>query len=182
MLYFKRLLVALFLQTAFASTNHNNLKSDTNISTMSTDGLGKSEPKPTGIKMRKLAFPFTACKLPVTTENATVSGKFLNHDYVFLARTPHEISIIAPTHGCEQYLTHIKEKEEETGWRCFEVLGPMPFNLVGIASTITGILAGKGISLLAQSTYDTDYFLVKQDKFSEAATALSEAGVEILHE
>jgi len=60
------------------------------------------------------------------------------------------------------------------------VQGPMPFDLVGIMAKLSKVLADANISLLAQSTFDTDYILVKVDDLDRAQEALNIGGVEFL--
>jgi hypothetical protein len=49
----------------------------------------------------------------------------------------------------------------EKEWRAFKLLGPLPFNLIGILASIANPLAQAGIAIFALSTYDTDYLLVR---------------------
>ena len=55
----------------------------------------------------------------------------------------------------------------------------MPFDLVGIMAGIATALKNRGVSLLAQSTYDTDYVLVKEEKLGEAVEALRGEGAKV---
>ena len=48
--------------------------------------------------------------------------------------------------------------------------------VIGILSKLSAILADKGIGIFAVSTYNTDYILVKEERFDEALQALSQAG------
>ncbi|HJW34747.1 MAG TPA: ACT domain-containing protein [Holophagaceae bacterium] len=68
----------------------------------------------------------------------------------------------------------------EAPWRALQVAGPLDFALVGILAELTGALAQAGISLFALSTFDTDYLLVKADRFEAACDTLRAAGHEIL--
>ena len=45
---------------------------------------------------------------------------------------------------------------------------------------ITGILAEEGIGIFAVSTFNTDYVLVRKDRFAHALQVLEKAGYEIL--
>jgi hypothetical protein len=64
----------------------------------------------------------------------------------------------------------------ETGWRIFQVAGPLDFSLTGIASSIAGPLADAEVSVFVLSTYDTDYLMVKAHNLDRAARALEAAG------
>jgi hypothetical protein len=52
----------------------------------------------------------------------------------------------------------------------------MPFSLVGILASLVTPLAEAGISVFAISTFDTDFFLVKEQDFEKALTELQAAG------
>jgi hypothetical protein len=53
--------------------------------------------------------------------------------------------------------------------RGFEIAGPLDFSMVGVMSGLLEPLARKGISILALSTYDTDWILVRSEQADEAA-------------
>ncbi len=64
----------------------------------------------------------------------------------------------------------------ETGWRCFKVLGVLDFSEIGIISSLTRPLAENGVSVFVISTFDTDYFMVKETDLAKAVDALTAAG------
>ena len=66
----------------------------------------------------------------------------------------------------------------DDNWSCFMVHGPMPFDLVGVMATLSNTLANEKISLLAQSTFDTDYVFVKAENMDGAKIAFANSGVE----
>lgn len=87
-----------------------------------------------------------------------------------VARTPTELSVL-----CEaKYVP--ANVESERGWRCLFVKGILDFSEVGILSALSGALAQAGLSLLAFSTFETDYLLVRAIEFDRALEALAEAG------
>ena len=67
----------------------------------------------------------------------------------------------------------------ERGWRCFRVQGVLDFCEIGIMFSITQPLAKSGVSLFVISTYDTDYFLVKEKDLPNAIVALTDYGHQI---
>lgn len=73
-----------------------------------------------------------------------------------------EISIICPV---EWDLSFLKS---EPGWGLIEVAGPFEFSTVGVLAWISSKLAEAGIPLLAVSTIDTDYILVKTESLDQA--------------
>jgi hypothetical protein len=94
--------------------------------------------------------------------------------FVGLIRTRAELSIIAPAALLAPAAggDDAEAQQLDGGWAALEVRGPMPFDLVGIMAQLSAALTAAGVSLLAQSSYDTDYIFVKADKRAAAAAAL----------
>ena len=68
--------------------------------------------------------------------------------------------------------------EIEVGWRCLVIDDEMPFELTGIAASVTTSLASAEISVLVMSGYKTDYFFIKAEWLEKAVLCLREAGHE----
>jgi hypothetical protein len=64
----------------------------------------------------------------------------------------------------------------QPGWRIFKVHGPFVLSEIGVLSALAAPLAEAKISLLAISTFDTDYLLVSAETLSAAINALDQAG------
>jgi hypothetical protein len=110
----------------------------------------------------------TICRLApdaVVPEWASSSAAFLS-----ITRTRDELSIV-----CEAQRVPAEVKQEG-GWRVLRVAGPLDFSLIGILASLTEPLAKAGISIMAISTFDTDYLMVKEAKLEEAIKALKGAG------
>ncbi len=90
-----------------------------------------------------------------------------------LARTAGELSIT-----CDERLVPDGVRAER-GFRALMVCGPLPFDGVGILAGIAGALSAAAIPLLAISTFDTDYVLVRAERLDAAITALREAGCSV---
>jgi uncharacterized protein len=58
----------------------------------------------------------------------------------------------------------------------FEIAGPLDFTLVGVLSGLLDPLAKQGISILALSTYDTDWILVDAERSEDAAVIWKRGG------
>lgn len=84
-------------------------------------------------------------------------------------RTQHEVTLVCLEDAAPPVATI------EGGWRVLEVEGPLQFELVGILASISTILAGAGVSIFAQSTFNTDYILVKEEQLNVAVAALRAA-------
>ena len=119
------------------------------------------------MQLKIIDMPFSICKLSdCSTLNMTES-------FYFYARTDEEISLVCPTEK-----TPANTLVSDHGWRMFRIEGTLDFSLVGILSKISGILAEYQISIFAVSTYNTDYILVKEEKFEAAINRLQEHGFE----
>ncbi|MCC5021352.1 MAG: ACT domain-containing protein [Candidatus Synoicihabitans palmerolidicus] len=73
-----------------------------------------------------------------------------------------------------------EDVKNERGWALMQVVGPLPFDAVGVLSRFVSPLAKEGIPLLATATFDTDYMLVRHDELVEAQQALQPAGHELV--
>ena len=90
--------------------------------------------------------------------------------FTSVTRTNEELSIICPE-GCAPPTI-----KQESGYRLIKVTGPLDFSLTGILASLASPLAKAGISIIAISTFDTDYLMVKEDKLEEAIKVLKLAG------
>lgn len=83
-----------------------------------------------------------------------------------VTRSPEELSLLVEAAAVPSGL------EMEGGWRGLKLEGPFPFDAVGILAGILTPLAQAGISILAVSTYDTDYVFVKAERFEDTLSVL----------
>ena len=90
--------------------------------------------------------------------------------FVSATRTKEELSVVCAASAVPPGVT------SETGWRIFQVEGPLDFALTGILVSVARPLAEAGVSIFAISTYDTDYVMVKEGNVAAAAAALAAAG------
>lgn len=97
-----------------------------------------------------------------------------NSEFYSITKTADELSIV-----CSQKSIPSDVKWEKN-WRILKIEGPLDFSLIGILSSISTILAQKGISIFAISTYDTDYILVKDKEINNAIVALSNERYEVI--
>ncbi|MEC4724205.1 ACT domain-containing protein [Shewanella sp. D64] len=105
--------------------------------------------------------------------DAKIPAKVFTQEMFFVGKTKDELSVVVPAE------LKLESIEEESNWRCLEVVGPLGFSMTGILSSVSGALAIAGISIFAISTFDTDYILVKKDKLAEAITALKKKQFQI---
>ena len=67
-------------------------------------------------------------------------------------------------------------------WRIFKIEGLLDFSLIGIIADISNIFKEKKIPIFTVSTYDTDFFLVKQKDLNAGIKALRAKGHSVLIE
>jgi hypothetical protein len=84
-----------------------------------------------------------------------------------ITRTPEELSILVEAAAVPAGL------QMEAGWCGLKLEGPFAFNEVGVLAGILTPLAAAGISILAISTFDTDYVFIKSDRFEDALNILA---------
>ena len=117
--------------------------------------------------IQTLPFSFTVCKVrDVTCADVT-------KPFTFAGVTDAEVSLV-----CQTAFAPTETVAREDGWRAFRVEGSMEFGLVGVLARLTGVLAARSIPVFAVSTFDTDYVLVKAERFDDAVLALRGEGIE----
>jgi hypothetical protein len=122
--------------------------------------------KTRGQRFRALPERYAVCRLsPHASVPAWAIGPFVN-----ITSTDDELAIICPADRVPS------DVRAERDWRVLKLVGPFPFSAVGVLASLATPLADAGISLLSIATYDTDYFLVKQDVFADAVAVLVAAG------
>lgn len=72
--------------------------------------------------------------------------------------------------------TDILENHRDSGWSAIEIKGPLPFEQYGIIAEISNVLSKEKISILVNSSFDSDYILVKKEKLEIAIKALTKNG------
>ncbi len=104
-----------------------------------------------------------------------VPSSIFQQEIYFIGKTREELSVVVDS------TFEIDSIEQEHGWSCLEVLGPLGFSMTGILSSVSGALAEQKISIFAISTFDTDYILVKKETLTEATKALKKKNYQIIN-
>jgi ribosomal-protein-alanine N-acetyltransferase len=117
------------------------------------------------MRLDLLPFELTAVRLEPSAEVPPWSRE---SRILSLFRGSEELSII-----CESHLVP-KNVTAEGGWCAFKLAGKQPFTLTGVLESILKPLAEAEVSILALSSYDTDYVLIKKTALEEAEAALRE--------
>lgn len=90
--------------------------------------------------------------------------------FASITRTAEELSIVCAEGQAPE------STKCESGWRLFKIEGPFDFALTGILVSVAKPLNDAGVSILALSTYDTDYVMVKAKDADTAVKTLTSAG------
>ena len=121
------------------------------------------------MELKKLNIPFSVCK------TTTLEAVDLSRDFTFVSKTDDEISIVCPS----EYVP-ADTVAAEHDWLALKIEGVLDFALIGIIAKIASILAENAISVFVISTYNTDYILMKEDKFEEAVSLLQKGGYTVV--
>lgn len=121
------------------------------------------------MQIKKIYHNFSICQV----EDYSLVN--LEADYSFIAKTEEERSLVCITKDVPSNVIR-----REDGWKAFCVHGVLDFSLIGILSKISTILAERGISIFAVSTYNTDYILIKDTNYEKALEVLKSSGYEII--
>jgi Uncharacterized conserved protein len=97
-----------------------------------------------------------------------------NSKFFSITKTSDELSIVCSEDNIPNDIKCEKD------WRVLKIEGPLDFSLIGILASISTILAQKGISIFAISTYDTDYILVKSKDIDNAIDSLIKERYEVI--
>jgi hypothetical protein len=119
-----------------------------------------------GLRLTTLDGRFAIARLPA---DAAVP-RWAVGQVVAVTRTPDELSVICAERPVPE------ATPAERGWRCLQVQGPLDFEMTGVLAALSGPLADARIPLLAFSTYDTDYLLIREGHLEAAHAALERAG------
>jgi hypothetical protein len=118
-------------------------------------------------KLTVIDHTFTLHRFPPDSD---IPGEILKSRFSFVCKTDEEISVL-----CPDFLKP-GESRYEAGWACMKIIGPLGLNEVGVLAGVSNVLAAAGISLLAVSTFETDYFFVKKSRLAQAVSTLKTAG------
>lgn len=123
------------------------------------------------LTMKLLNGKYGVCRLD---KNELIPTWAQNSNFFSITKTSDELSIVCSQDDIPDDIKYEKD------WKILKILGPLDFSLIGILSSISTILAQKGISIFAISTYDTDYILVKNKDIDNAIAALIAERYEVI--
>ena len=123
------------------------------------------------LTMKLLKEKYGVCRLDKTE---LIPEWAQNSQFFSITKTVDELSIVCSQDNIPN------EIKCEKDWRILKIEGPLDFSLIGILASISSILAQKGISIFAISTYDTDYILVKNKDIDNAIESLIKEKYEVI--
>lgn len=94
--------------------------------------------------------------------------------FYWIGKTDEELSIV-----CESNLLSNKE-DSVSNWSIIKIAAKLDFSVVGVLAEISNALKKAGISIIALSTYNTDYIMLKTDKMNDAKISLEKAGYKFI--
>jgi len=102
-----------------------------------------------------LSGQYAVCQLPAGSE-IPVWAMPKQADFFAVTQTKEELSIICP----QQAVPEGQDVVADKGWSCLKLEGPFELDEPGVMASIASPLGKAGISVFAEATYNTDYFLV----------------------
>ena len=100
-------------------------------------------------------------------------NSFNPRDFFSITFTDEEISIVTKED------LGIGSRKIEKNWKCLKIQGQLDLNLIGVIHDISDVLVEAEVSLFVISTYNTDYFMVRENMLHNATEALKNNGYDI---
>lgn len=115
------------------------------------------------MKLARVAGRYAVARLPADAPvPAWATGAIVS-----ITRTPDELSIV-----CDDAAVPADVRAERD-FAALRVAGTIDFSVVGLLASLTWVLADAEVSVLALSTFDTDYILVRSADLPRAKAALA---------
>jgi hypothetical protein len=109
---------------------------------------------------------YAVCRLAPEADLPDWAGPAKSMGLLSITRSSDELSIVIAEE-------HVPDRvRAERGFRALKVIGPLPFDLVGLLARLASALADAGIPIFVISTFETDFILVPQARLDDATDAL----------
>jgi hypothetical protein len=112
---------------------------------------------------------FAVCRL---APGAGIPAWATRGEVFSVTRSPEELSILCAADAVPPFV------QAERNWLCLRLHGPFPLTESGVLASFIAPLAEADVSVLAVSTYDTDYVFIREDSWI-ALAALQAVGHEL---
>lgn len=123
--------------------------------------------KPKAFELRVLPDRLAVCRLE---PNGRIPVWANTAGFFAVVRAPTDLTVVCAEASVPE------TARAERGWRALHLQGVHDFAQVGVLAALCAPIADAGVSIMALSTFDTDYILVKADALAKAAGALNAAG------
>lgn len=123
------------------------------------------------MKLKLLENTYSICRMD---DNDMLPTWAMASKALIIAKIEGELSVICESRYVPQGIV------SEDDYRIIKIDEKLEFSLIGIMADLTGVLKKAEISLLAESTFDTDYIMIKADKIQKATEFLQDAGYEFV--
>lgn len=114
------------------------------------------------MRLKILEPDFSICQI------RNLSGVNYRDNFFFIAKTDKELSLI-----CKTQFVPANHTVRNDGWKMLVVDEQLDFSIIGVIANIAKILAENQISIVVQSTYNTDFIMLKEQHLMQALRALS---------
>lgn len=128
------------------------------------------------MRIERIQGDFTVCKVEAdANRNKDWLANLCESGYCFIGKTDEEFSLI-----CQAEDTPLSVTDREDDWHMFRIKETLNFQMIGVLAKIATLLAEINIPILAVSTFNTDYILVKKENEMMALSRLAANGYQIL--
>ncbi|CAF3217976.1 unnamed protein product [Rotaria socialis] len=124
--------------------------------------------KSTTLTLDLLKENFVICRL---SPSSLLPSWAFTGPFCSITKTNDELSIITMDNNQLP-----KDIQCERNWKCFKLRGPFPFDMTGVLISALNPLANADVGILAISTFDTDYVMVKDNNLQVAIDVLKQNG------
>ena len=121
------------------------------------------------LRLEPLSGRYAVCRVAAGADVSWAAG-----DLVVISRSKGES--VGTTVICDESSVPTDKVEHDAGWRAMRLGGSFGFGEVGVLSSVLGPLAEAGVPTLSVGTFETDYVLVKSERFDRVREALEEVG------
>jgi len=104
------------------------------------------------LSLKILAEEYTIHQFPDKKE---IPDQVYSSEFLSISYTVDETTII-----CQSNI-EMKSMVKDGNWTCIQLVGEFDLEIKGVWARITSIIAEAGSAVIAITTYNTDYFLVK---------------------
>jgi hypothetical protein len=126
--------------------------------------------KPKKLSLKLLPDRMAVCRFDPTTSIPNWVGP---SDFYSVTGTDQELTIVC----AEAFVA--QGTASDTGGQCSTVEGPLDFSEIGIIFSLTQPLAQNNVPVFVISTFDPDYFMVKEKDLAKTIDVLTAAGHQI---